>query len=116
MDSWLLAQIQRVGVLRRLLSEGELKKIRVYEKEHKNRKTLIEHLDRKAQPHRAPHRRGVGCIGLPAAVTTLVRWEARQANEGRRVSGVRAGHGFDGLYGMKPVPKGANPPTGCLRG
>jgi uncharacterized protein (TIGR02271 family) len=29
------------------LSEGELKKIRTYEKKHKNRKTLVEHLDRK---------------------------------------------------------------------
>ena len=56
MDSWLLAESQRVGVLRRLLSEGEIKKIRFYEKEHKNRKTLVEYLDRKAQPHRAPHR------------------------------------------------------------
>jgi uncharacterized protein (TIGR02271 family) len=29
------------------LSEGELKKIRTYEKKHKNRKTLVEHLGRK---------------------------------------------------------------------
>ena len=29
------------------LSEGELKKLRSYEKGHKNRKTLVEHLDRK---------------------------------------------------------------------
>ncbi len=57
MNSWLLAESQRVSVLRRLLSEGRLiKKIRFYEKEHKNRKTLVEYLDRKAQPHRAPHR------------------------------------------------------------
>jgi len=29
------------------LSEGELDKVRSYEEEHKNRKTLLEHLDRK---------------------------------------------------------------------
>ncbi len=59
MNSWLLAESQRVSVLRRLLSEGEIKKIRFYEKEHKNRKTLVEYLDRKAQAHRAPYRQGV---------------------------------------------------------
>ncbi len=65
MNSWLLAESQRVGVLRRLLSEsGLIKKIRFYEKEHNNRKTLVEYLDRKTQPHRAPHRQGVdGVLG-----------------------------------------------------
>ena len=76
MNSWLLAESQRVGVLRRLLSEGGLiKKIRLYEKEHNNRKTLVEYLDRKAQPHRTPHRQGQGgVLGSQRPVTTLVRW------------------------------------------
>ena len=57
MDIRLLAESQRLSVLRRVLSKGGLiKKIRFYEKEHKNRKTLVEYLDRKAQPHGAPHR------------------------------------------------------------